>query len=398
LRYTLLFETAVKFTRLLTRSPLRLLVLVLALTTVLSAVAGCRNRPIAEEAEEEQAESRQRSSDLVLNEVTLEQPDDNGDLLWRVVAQQATYDEKSQRAQVQTPKGQLFQDGKPIYEIAGDRGEIYQNGERLVVTGNVSVKDLRNGAILKGDEMTWLPQESQMTITGKLNGTTPRVQVTGEEATLYDQEQRLVITGSATAVTTRNPKYKLQAEDLVWQLDTQIVSTEKPVQVQRLNNQNQVTDRATGNAGSMNLETNMAELQGDAVVTLRDPEAQVKSDLLVWDFTDNIVDANAPVAVQLQDDRIDLKANSGTFDLENQLFYFYGNVQGVAQRDRSQLASDALTWNANSNRLVAEGNVNYKQRDPQMNVTGPRLDGTLENQVFVMSGGRVVTEIIPEGL
>lgn len=372
--------------------------LALTLTTVLSGVVGCRNQPIAEEAGEEQAENNRRSSDLVLNEVTLEQPDDNGDLLWRVVAQQATYDEKKQRAEVQTPKGQLFQGGEPIYEISGDRGEIYQDGQRLIVTGNVSVKDLRNGAILKGDEMTWMPTESKLTITGKLTGTNPRVQVTGEEATLYDKEQRVVITGSATAVTIRNPKYKLQADDLIWQMDTQIVSTEKPVQVQRLNSKNEVTDRATGNAGSMNLETNTAELRNDAVVTLRSPEAQVKSDLLVWDFTTNQVDANAPVAVELRDDRIDLKANSGTFDLENQMFYFYGNVQGVAQRDRSQLVSDALTWNANSNQLLAEGNVNYRQQDPKMNVTGPRLDGTLENQVFVMSGGRVVTEIIPEGL
>jgi LPS export ABC transporter protein LptC len=378
--------------------PLRVLLVGLALALPLTGLASCRNQPVVEEVEAEEETAQRRRSGLVLNEVILEQPDENGQLLWRVVAEQATYDDRRQRAQVENPKGELFQDGEPIYEIAGDRGEIFQDGQRLVVEGNVSVKDLRNGALLKGDEMTWLPQENQLTIIGKLTGTHPRVQITGEEATLYDQEQRLEVVGSAVAVTTRNPRYRLAGEDFSWQLDTQVVSTENPVQIQRLNARNQVTDRASGNQASMNLEQNTAELRDEAVVTLRSPGTQVKSDVLLWDFTQNTVQSPTPVAVQLRDDRVNLTANSGDFDLENQMFYFYGNVRGIAQRDRSRLTSDRLVWNANSNEMVAEGNVNYQQQDPQMNVTGERLDGTLENQVFVMSGGRVVTRINPEDL
>lgn len=350
------------------------------------------------DTEEEQQEPQKRSPELVLNEVTLEQPDENGNLLWRVVAQEATYDEQKQRAEVQNPKGQLYRDGKPIYEITGDRGEIYQDGQRLVVTGNVNVKDLRNGAILKGDEMTWLPQDSQLTIKGKLTGTNPKVQITGEEATLYEQEQRLVVTGTAIAVTTRSPKYKLQADDLVWLLDQEIVSTDKPLQIQRLNSKGEVTDRATSNSGLMRVEENIAELRDNAVVTLRSPDTQVTSDLLIWDLNQNRVNANAPVQVQLRDNRVNLASNSGDFDLENELFYFYGNVQAEAQRDRSRLTSDSLIFNADANTLIAEGNVNYQQQNPKMSVTGPRLDGMLEDEHFVMSGGRVVTEIIPEDL
>ena len=59
------------------------------------------------------------------------------------------------------------------------------------------------------------------------------------------------------------------------------------------------------------------------------------------------------------------------------------------------MTSDRLNWNVPTQTLVAEGQVNYRQNNPSMNVNGPRAVGRLDNQTIVVDGGRVVTEIVP---
>lgn len=49
---------------------------------------------------------------LTLRNVTLEQPDENGVLLWRVNGEEVTYSSDRQVALITRPDGELFQDGK----------------------------------------------------------------------------------------------------------------------------------------------------------------------------------------------------------------------------------------------------------------------------------------------
>ena len=65
------------------------------------------------------------------------------------------------------------------------------------------------------------------------------------------------------------------------------------------------------------------------------------------------------------------------------------------QRNQAQMTSDQLTWNVQQQTLLAEGNVNYRQQDPTINLRGPQAKGQLTNQTIIVEGGRVVTEIVP---
>ncbi len=82
-------------------------------------------------------------------------------------------------------------------------------------------------------------------------------------------------------------------------------------------------------------------------------------------------------------------------DLEPRVARFTGNVRAIGQRNDSDLASDTLVWTIPTQQLVAEGNVVYNQADPPATVRGPRAVGRLQNRTVVISGGRVVTEIVP---
>jgi len=54
--------------------------------------------------------------------------------VWKVKAEEATSKDKKV-AQVQKPTGELFQDGKPVYQIIA--AEIQQDGKQLFLKGQI---------------------------------------------------------------------------------------------------------------------------------------------------------------------------------------------------------------------------------------------------------------------
>ncbi|MEO1354137.1 MAG: LPS export ABC transporter periplasmic protein LptC, partial [Cyanobacteria bacterium J06635_15] len=55
-------------------------------------------------------------------DVTLEQPGEDGELRWKVHADEVIYSPDQQTAEIVNPDGELFQDGKVIYRVRADRG------------------------------------------------------------------------------------------------------------------------------------------------------------------------------------------------------------------------------------------------------------------------------------
>jgi LPS export ABC transporter protein LptC len=98
---------------------------------------------------EDTAEADLSETDLVLRDVTLEQPDDNGQLLWRVRGTEVTYSPNQQVAYVTQPDGELFQDGEMIYVVTADTGEIRENGNVILLRGNIKATGLKNDSILR---------------------------------------------------------------------------------------------------------------------------------------------------------------------------------------------------------------------------------------------------------
>ena len=70
-------------------------------------------------------------------------------------------------------------------------------------------------------------------------------------------------------------------------------------------------------------------------------------------------------------------------------------MKGISQRTSGNLTADLVTWTLPSQFIEAEGNVVYVQANPPMKVSGPKASGNLDNQIVVVSGGRVTTEFIP---
>jgi LPS export ABC transporter protein LptC len=367
--------------------------LVLLFLLVGAGACGGRNRA-EERLAEDSAAAQDISGNLTLSNITLEQADEQGRTLWQVKAVEATYSPDQKTAEVTSPDGELYQDGKPVFRVQADRGEVEQNGNRIHLTGNIVATDIRSGAVLRGNELEWQPKQDLLIVRNNLTGTHPQIRASATEARVFSRQRRMELSGRVIALTT-DPNLRMEAEHVIWEIDKQMVLSDRPAQVQRLQGR-QVIGQARGDKAEINLQAKTVTLTQNGQLTLQDPPIQVASNSMTWNLKDETLNANQPVTVQHRQQRVTVTADRGRMNLREKMIYMTQNVHAVGQRNRSQLDTDSLTWNVDSQQINAEGNVFYSQADPPMNLRGARAVGKLQDQTIVVSGGRVVTQIVPE--
>ena len=146
--------------------------------------------------------------------VALEQFDEVGRPIWKVKAKEAKYTTDKQIGQAQNPEGELYQDGKVVYQIKAEKADIKQDGKQLFLQGKIIATDPRNGIVFKGNELEWRPQEDLLIIRNQLNGSHKQLQAVAQEAKVKTREQRVEFSGGVVAKST-DPQLQMQTEHLI---------------------------------------------------------------------------------------------------------------------------------------------------------------------------------------
>lgn len=353
-----------------------------------------RSRPEPDSANIDSAEEVETG--LTLTDVTLEQPDENGDLLWRVKAKSVTYSLDKRLAQLHQPEGEFLQNGEVIYRVKADSGEVEQNGETLSLQGNIIANGVKNQLSLRGNELEWRPKEDLLVVRDRIIGNHPQLNASADEARVHSQDSRVELAGGVLAQTKEAPWVKFQAEAMTWYIDEQRIETDQPLQVQQFQSQDfrSVTDRIAGKSGVVRLDEKTVRLAEAVQLNLLEPPLQMNSDSALWDLDQGRVTLDQPV--QLRQQQVIVTADAARMELNQKTIYLTRNVR-AARQNGSLLTADRLTWQFDSQQVEAEGNVRFRQRDPLVDVSGPRAVGNLEQDTVVVSGG-VVTEFVPENL
>jgi LPS export ABC transporter protein LptC len=359
----------------------------------LSACGGPKKSQTADKLAQDSSAAQNFDNNLTFKDVTLEQVDEKGRLLWKVKAKQARYSKDQKVATVQNPAGELYQDGKAVYKIQAQSGEVRKDGQTILLKGQIVATDIQSGAIVKGNELEWQPKVDLLLVRNNITGTHPQVQAAAKEAKVYSRARRMEFFGQVAA-TSKDPALGFKSEHLIWEIAKQLIVVDKPVQIDRYVG-TVVSDRAVADQAEVQLKTKVATLKQNAQLSIADPPLEIASNSLVWNLNNQTVVSDQRVDVLHREQRVAISANQGRGDLEPRIFYLTGNVQGKGERNQSQLAADNLTWYIPTQQIEATGNVVYTQADPPFNLKGPKASGTLQDQNIVVSGGRVVTEIIP---
>ncbi|MBW4560585.1 MAG: LPS export ABC transporter periplasmic protein LptC [Mojavia pulchra JT2-VF2] len=343
------------------------------------------------------ASGQNTDSNLTFFGVAFEQFDEVGRPIWKVNAKEAKYTKEKQIGQAESPYGELYQDGKVVYQIKAERADIEQDGKQLFLKGKILATDPRNGIVLRGNELEWRPQEDLLIVRNQINGTHKQLQAVAQEARVKTREQRMEFSGGVVA-NSADPQLQMRTEHLIWQIKEEKLIGDRPVQIDRYKN-NQITDRGRGNTVEVNLKTKIATVTKNAQLELLNPPMQITSNSMIWNMNAETVTTKSPVRVFHSAENVTVTANQGEMKIPQKTVFLTGNVNAVGQR-RQTLKSRTLTWYLDNKLLEAQGNVVYNQADPPLTFRGETAVGNLQTENIVVKGGspgdRVVTEIIPQ--
>ncbi|MEH2007887.1 LPS export ABC transporter periplasmic protein LptC [Nostoc sp.] len=371
------------------------LVLPLTFFLVFGLVACGGKSPPA--SQEKTTASSDQDNNLTFFDVTLEQADEVGRPVWKVKATRAKYTKEKQIGQAESPYGELYQDGKVVYQIKADVADIEQDGKQLLLKGKIFATDPSNGIVLRGNELEWRPKEDLLIVRNQIKGTHKQLEAVAQEARVKTREQRMEFSGGVVANST-DPQMQVRTEHLIWNIKEEKLIGDRPIQIDRYKN-NKISDRGKGNSAEVNLKTKIAIIQKNAQLELLDPPVEIASNFMTWNMNTEIVTTNSPVRMFHRVENLTVTANHGEMKIPQKTVYLTGNVNAIGQR-RQSLKSNTLTWYLDNKLIEAQGNIFYQQVDPPLNFTGETALGNLQTENIVVKGGnssgRVVTEIIPQ--
>ncbi|MEH2457541.1 LPS export ABC transporter periplasmic protein LptC [Nostoc sp.] len=371
------------------------LLLPLTFLLVFGLVACGGKSPLA--SQQNTTSSSNQDNNLTFFDVTLEQADEVGRPIWKVRATRAKYTKEKQIGQAESPYGELYQDGKVVYQIKADVADIEQDGKQLLLKGKIFAIDPSNGIVLRGNELEWRPKEDLLIVRNQINGTHKQLQAVAQEARVKTREQRMEFSGGVVANST-DPQMQIRTEHLIWNIKEEKLIGDRPIQIDRYKD-NKISDRGKGNSAEVNLKTKIATIQKNAQLELLDPPVQIASNSMIWNMNAETVSTNSPVRMFQRAENLTVTANQGEMKIPQKTVYLTGNVNAIGQR-RQSLKSNTLTWYLDNKLVEAQGNILYRQVDPPLNFTGETAVGNLQTENIVVKGGsssgRVVTEIIPQ--
>jgi LPS export ABC transporter protein LptC len=373
-------------------------IILISIVSLCLTITSCRswyqnvNQNPAKAPVTEQSETR-----LTLQNVTLEQSNEKGEIIWKLKSNTVTYSQDNQEAKLEKVIGNLFQDGKLILKVQADQGLVEKNGENIFLKQNILVTDQRNGATFQGDEAEWKPEESLLFVRHNLKATHPTLEASAEEGTYNSREETIELKGKIVA-TSKDPKLQIKTELMTWLIeDSKIISNTK-IQLDRYEN-NSITDRLFANKGEIELKNKLILLRENIELKSVEPPLQVATNMALWNYKHRQIKFEQPVTILHLEDKTNVTGNQGQIDLAKNLTHLWGGVIGLSPSNQAKLTANELRWQMGTQVMEAQGNVTYQQPDPPLNLTGPKAVGRLHDNSIVVTSSpteRVVTRIIPE--
>jgi LPS export ABC transporter protein LptC len=364
---------------------------------------------------------------LTINNFIIEQSDATGKLWWRLKAKQAVYTLDKKVAQVTDLSGDLYQDNQVVLKLTAKTADVEQDGQKILLRGDVTAKETRNSLVVLSQELEWRPTEDLLTIRKNVRVSHPKVQAQSDSGKYVSRQQRLEMFDRIVA-TAPEQNVRLQTNYLQWQVDTQKITSNQPVQVERYREQ-RLIEQVNANQLVYNLEQQTVQLSDQVKFNSLDQKAQVQANSALWNINQQVIDLKDQIRFQAvqpplmvvagsarwqipqklitaanalqitqQQEQATFTANSGEIDLGKNVATLTGNAQGVAKRNQAKLQADRITWQIDNQQVVGNGHVRYQQRNPILSLTGERGVGKLQDQAVVITGSKqqlVETQIFP---
>ncbi len=178
----------------------------------LLGLLGCRvgERPLEPE------NPKTGTQQLTFQALNLQQVNPNGQILWKLQAQQAVADPQTRRVQVQKLVGDIYDQGKPRYRVETAQAAVQAQEETLTIQGDIRARDLQTKTQITTQALLWRPQAQELLLQGNLRLQHPNLEAKAQAATIWLRHHQVALR-QKVHVTYRQPALQITGEALDWQ-------------------------------------------------------------------------------------------------------------------------------------------------------------------------------------
>ncbi len=361
-----------------------------AMLAVITGLIGCAD---------EGSRSTSEAPPFVFRSLKLNQKKPDGLMDWSLNSPEARYELSRQLVRARDPIALLYKDGKPSFRVQSDLALVVNDGEQILLEGDVRLQQL-NGAklLIQGDRLRWQPEQGLLLIEQRPRATDGTSRIGASEAQMQQRTNDLTSHGVVELerwnedADASNPDTTLRTGPAQWNLDTGLLNAQGPVLGQRRDEEGTVLEQLQG----QNLRGNT--IQGDitvqAPVNVQIPREKgvLRAQDTTWNFREQTIRSEQPFEADLDEAQI----AGGRFraDLNDTTVDVISDCR--IEQPGEKLTADRCLWNWQSEEVLAEGNVQLLREANDQITRASRLEGRVGEEgliTFTAPGGKVESQV-----
>jgi LPS export ABC transporter protein LptC len=357
-----------------------------------------------------------RSTDLVddrpppfsFRALDLQQQTSEGLPAWSLLSPEARYDLRSSVARALRPEGVIFEKGKPRYKLAATTGTVINDGEVILLEGEIRLRRLGPTPLLiTADRALWIPRDSLMRFELAPEVRNPQNRLTSQTATLHLDRDVLQLRGEprlehwsrpfglGAKGATPTPEILGRAKEVDWRPGTGDLTGVGPITITRRppgTPARRPPQLLTASRLEGNTVKQLYVLQGPVQVDDPEERSWFRGGALTINPKEQWLTSAAAfqakrgqVEVEGEELRLDGKGTLATIGRDCKL-----------QQGGDGLRSQRCQWNWQTQAVEAEGEVVFQREANDLRTQAHRLQGQLGRDGHIEAftpGGRVVSQL-----
>ncbi|MCB4410885.1 LPS export ABC transporter periplasmic protein LptC [Synechococcus sp. MU1611] len=327
---------------------------------------------------------------FVFRSLDLSQRADNGDRDWDLTSPEARYDLSSRTIRARRPQGILYRDDQPHYRINADLATVLRDGELVILEGSVHLRQLnQRGLTIKGDNLIWTPTQSRMVINQRPMASDGQTQIRSRELAFQQDTELLVFDGPTelkrrdeasddSTPTDDNPDSTVvRGGSGTWNLRSGLMQAPGQVEAVRRDGRKLSASGLSGNT-----REGFLDLQEPVTLLLENDRGTITAGRTRWLFSAQQLQSVQPVQAELQNSTVQgkgfrLDERSGTVIIPSDC---------RLQQKQETLTARRCSWNWNSERVVADGDVVLRRKKPEQTTRASRMEATITDDGEIRFG------------
>ena len=339
---------------------------------------------------------------FVFRSLELRQKRPNGQRDWDLTSPEARYEFSRRLVRASRPEGTLYRDGQETFRISANRATVVNDGELVLLEGNVNLQQLQGQKVLiKGDRLRWTPAASLLVMEQRPEAIDPMSRIKASKARLHQLTEDLTLLGNVQLERWTEPQGQragrhadvvVRSGEAEWNLADGDLQARGPVLGQRRGEGHKTLQQLHAERLKGNTVEGLIDLIGPVRVLAPDREGQLEAATTTWDFAKDALISRKPFNATMKESR--LQGDGFRIDMGQTTVTVLSACQ--MKQPGETLNANQCSWDWTSNRVSARGNVVVERPSNQQITRSDRLDGTVGDKgtvIFSSPGGTVQSEL-----